>query len=549
MSIAKTAAPTPAVVNVRQVVVHLLLFILLMLFATGLANLFTSSFKGFAVERNAPAQLPLALAFTLVAGPLAWLLWRRIAPSLVREAGSTSAAWGLQAAAVYVVALVVGGNSLLALLGTLAAGYTTSWSDNLGMGLAWGLLFAWQYRVLRNPRYSPSRLHGLAWVLGNYYTLAVATFALVALLRSSLKAILPTDQLIPLLDGGSWREFANLLVWVVGAAVLWGWHWYRLGVRSMDTGLATVILLVSIGFAAAAALLGLAFALGAALPIPVDPASIWERVVDQLPLSGALALAGFMVWIYHAAVLRQHASTPSEFGRQVISGIALSIGATGFGMVIHAMLSAFSPSLVGNDPQDVLRVGLALFTCGAVSWVMFWRPLSPAAAAARRIYLVLFFGVSAVVALVALLVVGYRVFRFLITPELAGPSLIGETSAALGLLIATAVVATYHFVLWRSDRAEMEPVTAQAEPAVDTVTSLNSVTVVADAQWWRALQLPEEVAQNWKFAARTDQRGTGPTDPAALLSALSALGPSVEHALVLVEDGTVHVVPIQSSLS
>lgn len=549
MSTARAAGSTPVVTTVRQVIVHLLLFILLMLFTTGLANLLTSAFNGFAVQQLAPERLPLALAFTLVAGPLAWLLWRRTASSLVQEAGATSVIWGLQAAAVYIVALVIGANSLLTLFGTLASGYTSNWSNSLGACLAWGMLFAWQYRVLRNPRSSPSRLSNLAWLLGNYYALAVAALALVALLRSSLASILATDQFTTLLGGGSWRQFASQLVWVLGAAALWWWHWHRLKARTLVTRLAAVMFLIANGFAAASTLLGLTFVLNAVLPIPGDAAAVWERVVDQVPWAGSFALVGLMVWIYHAATLDQHDGALNDVRRQVGSGVALSIGATGFGMVIHAMLATFSTSLIGSDPLDVLRVGLALFTCGATSWVAFWRPLSPTVATGRRVYLVLFFGVSAVVALVALLVVGYRIFRFVITPLLAGPSLIGEINAALGLLIATAVVATYHFQLWRSDRARMAPAGTQAEPAVAPGTRLRSVTVVADPRWLREQQLPEHITQEWMLIARTDQNGRGLIDPATLGAALQSLDPAVAHAMVLVEDEKFHVIPVETTHS
>jgi hypothetical protein len=65
---------------------------------------------------------------------------------------------------------------------------------------------------------------------------------------------------------------------------------------------------------------------------------------------------------------------------------------------------------------------------------------------------VVVFGASALVALVALLVVGYRVFEFILDPATSG-SLVDRIRAPLGLLVATVLVFGYHFAVWRHDRA------------------------------------------------------------------------------------------------
>ena len=61
-------------------------------------------------------------------------------------------------------------------------------------------------------------------------------------------------------------------------------------------------------------------------------------------------------------------------------------------------------------------------------------------------YLIAVFGISAVVALIALLFVGYRLFEFGLDPT-TGESLIDRVRAPLGVLIATALVFGYHFAV------------------------------------------------------------------------------------------------------
>ena len=72
----------------------------------------------------------------------------------------------------------------------------------------------------------------------------------------------------------------------------------------------------------------------------------------------------------------------------------------------------------------------------------------------RRVYLILIFGISAIVAIITLLVIGYRVFEFVLD-DLSGQSLLDRVRAPLGLLVATGLAAGYHFSVWRRDRSAL----------------------------------------------------------------------------------------------
>jgi hypothetical protein len=105
--------------------------------------------------------------------------------------------------------------------------------------------------------------------------------------------------------------------------------------------------------------------------------------------------------------------------------------------------------------------GISALVVGAPVWWLVWRPanrLSAAesAATARRIYLIAVFGVSAVVALITLLVIGFRIFEFTLH-SVTGQSLLDRVRAPLGLLLATGLAAGYHFTVWRLDRQAAPP--------------------------------------------------------------------------------------------
>jgi hypothetical protein len=128
-------------------------------------------------------------------------------------------------------------------------------------------------------------------------------------------------------------------------------------------------------------------------------------------------------------------------------------------VVLNATLAEFVGPLVASDDRTLLLGGLSALIVGAPVWWLNWRPLfrpEPAevADAGRRVYLVVVFGISAIVALVALLIIGYRIFEFVLDPATAA-SLVDRIRAPLGVLVATALVFGYHFAVWRRDRAEI----------------------------------------------------------------------------------------------
>lgn len=557
MSTRTTTRPASPVTVVRQLVLHGLLFILLMVFTTGLADLIASALRGFQVEGLGMSQLPMALASVLIAGPLAWLLWRRLRLLLTEAGERDSVIWSVQAAAVYAFGLTAAAHYLGALLGQLAGGRSTIWQDQLGLAIAWGLLAAWQYRVLRDPRVAPLQLGNLGWLLACYYCLLIAALSAAALLGIAIRQLLPAGTEVSLAGAGSLPALANIAVWVAVNFAVFAWHWFGIPLRTHRTAFAQFLLVLAVATAAAAMLLGTVFVVASGLPLPADAAALSARVTQVLPTAAGFALAGAVAWVYFAAVLWQAEAPLREAGRQVLSGIALALGATGFGMVVNALLASLDPPLAGNAPADLLRVGLALFVIGLGVWLVFWRPAASAQARSRRVYLVLVFGVSAVVALVALLVVGYRIFAFYLTPEQAGPTLVGDVRAALGLLLATAVVFAYHFAVWRADRGQLDAdgqlsapragytAGARGVPSRKPPAGPASILLVTDATNSRlAGALQEATGIPVHHLVRSDQSGPQLPDVAALASSIGQLPPGTEQVLVVLDAEQTLLIPV-----
>jgi hypothetical protein len=154
----------------------------------------------------------------------------------------------------------------------------------------------------------------------------------------------------------------------------------------------------------------------------------------------------------------------------------------------------------------------------------------------RRVYLVAVFGLSALVALITLLVLGYLIFEFLLA-DVGGAALIERVRAPLGLLLATGATAAYHFSVWRQDRAAGGP--APADRRV-----IGSVILVAGAG---GEQLAELIG-GMTGAGVTLWRPADPAPDAALPSgeelARALDGVVGERVLVIVVSRGIEVIPL-----
>jgi hypothetical protein len=200
--------------------------------------------------------------------------------------------------------------------------------------------------------------------------------------------------------------------------------------------------------------------------------------------------------------------------------------------------------------------GISALVVGGPVWWRMWRPTSPVSAdevgySGRRVYVVAMFGLSAVVALIALLTVGYRVFEFALDPGVDG-GLIEQVRAPLGWLVATGLVGGYHFSVWRHDRAVLAVERPTRERLIDRVILVSGAD--ADAQKREIESLTGASVTVWRRAAAVvgagPDAGSGPPlesgaapDAGELARVLD--GVAGKRVLVLTgEGGRVEVVPL-----
>ena len=527
--------------TVRRVIVFVLLFALVVIAAIGVSGLLGRLLDaGNALASSDVSGLARSLAFTLIAGPFAavlwWVLWRRM-----DGAERSSIAWGLYLAGMSTVSLVTFSTALLTTAAVLVRG---DWQPRLfATGVVWAGVWVWHVWMSRDREKSPTRLVTVAPILGSVFGLVIAVGGAVTAISSLLDAAV--DAFAPSLTQGDpwWRLTLQALIWFAGGLVVWWWHWIRGRARDLRGGLADLAL-VAVGVAGAAILTlsGAGTVLFVLLRLAFDRTDPVTDIVGLLGFGISAAVIGALVWSYHRG-LTLGRSPPTRLATKLVtSGVGLVSAATGLGVVVNAILATTTTPLAGSDARSLLLGGISALVVGGPVWWLAWQPtqqLSPAEvhSTGRRVYLILVFGVSAVVAIVTLLVIGYRLFEFALG-DFTGDSLVDRVRAPLGLLVATGLVAGYHFAVWRRDRS----VSAAAPQPARTV---GRVILVTDAD-------PEPLSQAIGAATggaavsvlkRADGAGSAAT-PEQLTRALT--GVTGKRVLVVTGPGDrVEVIPLR----
>lgn len=548
--------------TLRRLIQYGLLFALVVILANGLSGLLTRLFAAPSTLASADvASLALALAFTLIGGPLALLLWWFSWKRLSDESERRAVGWGLYLTAMYALSLIIFSTSLFALVASFVGYSGNRWQPLLANAIAWAGIWAWHRWMWTNPSRPSSHLHDVRAVVGTVFGLVLGAVAAIVALAALLDVAIRGMPLLAVYEPW-WRPAVQALVWAAGGAAVWWWHWFRDGGRRFQTGLVDVVMvLVGVFLAGLTALAGFAVVLFVLLRLAFDRGIPLNELLEPLAPAIASALIGAVVWRYHRTASADRSPATRRGGLLATSAVALAAAASGVGIIINALLAALVSPLAGGGTRTLLLGGISALLVGGPVWWAAWRPRHQPSIAAdippgRRLYLVAFFGVSAVVALVALLVIGFRLFEFLLG-DVSGGSFIDRIRAQLGLLVAAGLVAGYHFALWRRDRvliAAAAPARKRAVERITLVTGLPPDPAAPDAPDALARAVAEATGgARVTVWLKAYDGGTAPDAPGApLASGLDAVrvadalaDVTAEHALVILGPGSrLEVIPL-----
>ncbi|WP_441792339.1 DUF5671 domain-containing protein [Leifsonia sp. YAF41] len=553
-----SAAPSvgSAQQTVRRVIVYVLLFALVTIGAIGLSGLLARLLEtGSDLADGGTTGLALSLAFTLVGGPLAALLWWSVWRKLRGEAERSSLTLGLYLAGMYVVSLIT---FSLALVATASALVDGAWEPReFATGIVWAGVWLWHRWMWNRPELGQVRLRTVPIVLGSVYGLVLGVGGAVNALGYLFDTAIRGSATATLAGIPWWQTPLPALLSAIAGGAIWWWHWTHDDAKHLKTGFAAVALIV-VGVLGASilTLTGIATVLFVLLRLAFDRSEPVNTLLDPLGEAIAAAAVGSLVWFYHWGVARLRSDATRRAGALVTSGVGVVAAAAGVGVILNAVLASTTTTLAGADARSLLFGGISALVVGGPVWWRMWRPTSPVSAdeagySGRRVYLVAMFGLSAVVALIALLTVGYRVFEFALDPGVDG-GLIEQVRAPLGWLVATGLVGGYHFSVWRHDRAVLAVERPTRERLIDRVILVTGAD--ADAQKREIENVTGASVTVWRRAAAVvgagSEAATGPAvgsgaapDAGELARVLD--GVAGKRVLVLTgEGGRVEVVPL-----
>ncbi|MBH0008838.1 DUF5671 domain-containing protein [Salinibacterium sp. SWN1162] len=543
-STASSLPATPAlggVHTVRRFITYALLAATVIIAASGLSGLLDRLFTLNRVEVSFDNYgLATSLASALVAGPLAALLWWLIWRDGTMARDRASVLWPVYLVIMSTVALLV---FSIALLSWIADTIRYGWNPmGLAVGIVWAFVWGWHYWMWRHPAKGPTRLQGAAPALASLIGLTYGAGGLASALAQLIDAATDAGSRSVVVSDPLWQLIAQSLVWAIGGVILWRWHWLRVGVRDQTFGFSTVLLVFITGIASLAVFaLGLIILLSILLELATGLQQPLTTLLDPLGASIAGIAMGALVFVYHSRIVAERSAGVRAATALSTAAVSLAFAASGFGVTVNALLATASEPLLGGNIRSLLLAGLSALVVGGVLWWLTWRPREASqpervATPGRRVFLVIIFGLSALVALITLLVIGFQLFSFLLDGG-SGESFIERSRQALGLLTATGLVAAYHFTIWRKDRA--------TDVDVEPVHRIGRVTLVSSGS---NVELVEAVRAATGARVTVLQRAepvTREPDVAAVVAALD--GVAAPHVLVVAgTKGKVAVIPLVS---
>ncbi len=449
--------------SVRRFFQYLLLFALTVVAAIGMADLLG---RALGVDTSEGDTLAQPLSFVLVGAPLACLIawWtRRSIRRDPREAAAS--AYDLYLTLTALTSLLV---AMLALRDLLSAVLRGGFDVRpLAELFVWGALWLLHWSLARRLGETRNRPHLL---LGSLIGLVTVAVGLGLLLTTSLEVLL-------LHNAGQLTFGTGGLLTKHGATFATGalvWVRYWLGAAAglpRSTPWLVVVLPIGVGGGLLTGLVAASLLLWQVLVwLLGDPfaASAQQHFIDS-PRAFAFTIVGMLIWWYHGAVLAEARASRTEVRRvyeYLVSAIGLLASAAGVGMVIVAVIEAFTPGLdLGVSVTNTLLGAVTLLVVNVPLWLLFWGriqrarasdPVTETTSPTRRIYLVLLFGVVGVAAVVALIVAVFVLLEDIFAGTTSGET-VRSMRYALGVLVTAAAVSAYHWAVHKEDRTVALP--------------------------------------------------------------------------------------------
>jgi sterol desaturase/sphingolipid hydroxylase (fatty acid hydroxylase superfamily) len=375
---------------------------------------------------------------------------------------------------------------------------------------------AWAYHVMirqRDLRAGP--LTGAAAWMPRAYLYGATLLGLVftsynmgSLLGAGVTAI--SGRVVDDFGSSPQRQAAIAIAGTVGWGIVWLGHWWYAAAITRGTGwraeservarLRVAYFVAAIGSLALAtaiyAFVALNGAIGQALGTNV--LGITAGTMDAIVAPVVSLIPWAAAWLLHRTLLFAEArsandsaqlSTADRLDAAVVALIGLIGLAGGLAGLLHQLVDLASGGLDSDTWRQEFAFYAAAAVIGALLWFWNWRrlqarhradPSGEADSTVRRAYLLIVVGAAVIVGLGSLAFVLYRLFAEILDVGFGGEG-IAEFSVPASVLVVAVVVATYHALVLRGDRAlrAMAGVDSAAEAAAGEALPERRVLVLS----------------------------------------------------------------------
>jgi len=454
---------------VRLFFQYALAFGLFMIVTVGLAGLLSRALDVSNIVNADQSSLASNLAFVVVGGPLlaGIAIWLR---NSLRE--NPSEGHGLIptffATLAAIVSLLVFLSSAIAALHNVISGDEVLGST-LGRTIVWGTALILVLKISNSV--IPKNDFRIQYFVGSFITALAALIGLVQVLAGVLSLLLSQQtffdtQKLALVSPDNPIGIGLGTLAISGS--LWIYYWIKnANTNKSDTLWLAYVLIAGVGGTLVLAITSLSMSLYQVLVWFIgEPTSqnSGEHFAST-PQSLATAFVGFLFWWYHKSLLpkKTERTDIQRTYEYLVSAISLIASAVGISIVIVALIESLTAQvqLAGAGAiNTLLGAGTVIVVAGPVWW-HFWSRIQRVARAesnaelsspVRRIYLFLLFGVGGIVSIVSLITIVVQLFDGILSSNL-GANTFSEMRFAIGILVSTAIVAGYHWEIYRQEKS------------------------------------------------------------------------------------------------
>ena len=454
---------------VRLFFQYALAFGLFMIVTVGLAGLLSRALDVSNIVNADQSSLASNLAFVVVGGPLlaGIAIWLR---NSLRE--NPSEGHGLIptffATLAAIVSLLVFLSSAIAALHNVISGDEVLGST-LGRTIVWGTALILVLKISNSV--IPKNDFRIQYFVGSFITALAALIGLVQVLAGVLSLLLSQQtffdtQKLALVSPDNPIGIGLGTLAISGS--LWIYYWIKnANTNKSDTLWLAYVLIAGVGGTLVLAITSLSMSLYQVLVWFIgEPTSqnSGEHFAST-PQSLATAFVGFLFWWYHKSLLPKKAERTDiqRTYEYLVAAISLIASAIGISIVIVALIESLTSQvqLAGAGAiNTLLGAGTVIVVAGPVWW-HFWSRIQRVARAesnaeisspVRRIYLFLLFGVGGIVSIVSLITIVVQLFDGILSSNL-GANTFSEMRFAIGILVSTAIVAGYHWEIYRHEKS------------------------------------------------------------------------------------------------